>query len=120
MSVRPARSPRGLFVAKFGGGAGRTDMQVSILQALSLMNGDWVTDQTDSAKGATVRAVATAPFLDDAGRVEVLFLGTLSRRPTDAERERFLAHLKGADDRAKAVGDVLWVLVNSQEFLVNH
>jgi hypothetical protein len=116
----PARSPRGLFVAKFGGGAGRTDMQVSILQALSLMNGGWVTDQTDPAKGATVRAVAGAPFLDDAGRVEVLFLGTVGRRPTDTERERYLAHLKNSDDRAKAVGDVLWVLVNGQEFLVNH
>jgi len=115
----PAKSPRGLFIAKFGGGAARTDMQVSILQALSLMNGEWLAKQTDPAAGATVRAVASAPFLDDAGRVEVLFLGTLSRRPTKAEADRYLAHLKDADDKARAVADVLWVLLNSNEFLVN-
>jgi hypothetical protein len=114
----PARSPRGLFLARFGGGAGRTDMQVSVLQALSLMNGDFVTDRTDPVKGATVKAVASAPFLDAPGRLEVLFLATLSRRPTAAEADRYLPRLKGGDDRT--VGDVLWVLLNSQEFLVNH
>jgi hypothetical protein len=115
----PARSPRGLFIAKFGGGAARTDMQVSILQALSLMNGEWLAKQTDPASGQTVKAIASAPFLDDAGRVEALFLGTLSRRPTKAEAERHLAHLRDADDKPRAVADLLWVLVNSHEFLVN-
>ncbi|OWK47102.1 hypothetical protein FRUB_00801 [Fimbriiglobus ruber] len=116
----PARSPRGLFIAKFGGGAGRTDMQVSILQALSLMNGDWLADQTNPTKGAAVKAIASVPFLDDAGRVEVLFLSTLSRRPTKTEADRYLPFLTGADDKARATSDILWVLVNSHEFLVNH
>ena len=57
----PARSPRGVFIAKFGGGAGRTDMQVSILQALALMNGDWTATQTDPATGPTVRGHCVRP-----------------------------------------------------------
>ena len=116
----PARSPRGLFIAKFGGGVGRTDMQVSILQALYLVNGEFLTQETNPATGATIKAVAAAPFLTDAGRIETLFLATLTRRPTAAESARYLQHLSEADDKAKALGDVLWVLLNSQEFLVNH
>ncbi len=116
----PARSPRGVFIAKFGGGAARTDMQVSILQALSLMNGEWLAKQTDPTDGATVKAIASAPFFDDAARVEALFLATLSRRPTKVEAARYLEHFKNADDTHRAVADLLWVLVNSQEFLVNH
>jgi hypothetical protein len=116
----PAQSPRGQFLAKFGGGTGRTDMQVSILQALSLMNGDWITRQTDPVQGEMVRAIANAPFLSDERRIETLFLATLSRPPSLAERDRYLSHLQNADAPRQALSDVLWTLVNSQEFLVNH
>jgi hypothetical protein len=115
----PRKSPRGQFLAKFGGGAGRTDMQVSILQALSLMNGEWVARQTDPRHGNTLKALLGAPFLNDEGRVEALFLATLSRRPTEEERLRYRSNLREADDRGKGLADVLWVLINSEEFLVN-
>jgi hypothetical protein len=116
----PARSPRGQFLAKFGGGAARTDMQVSILQALALMNGDWIAARTDPARGEFLRAVADAPFLSAADRVEVLFLAALSRRPTRAEAGRYHAVVADAADPARGLADVLWVLINSNEFLVNH
>ena len=56
-------------------------------------------------------------------RVEVLFMSTLSRRPHDFERDKFVAYAKrgGADeDRGKALGDILWALLNSAEFAHNH
>jgi hypothetical protein len=115
----PARSPRGQLLARFGGGSARTDMQVSILQALSLMNGDWLARQTDPDKGETLRAVIAAPFLTDERRIETLFLATLSRRPDRAETARYLAHLKKTGDPKKGLADVLWTLLNSHEFLVN-
>jgi hypothetical protein len=115
----PADSPRGQFLAKFGGGSGRTDMQVSILQALSLLNGEWVMQQT-GVDSPTVRAVAEAPFFTAERRIDTLFLATLSRPPTATERDRYLAHLKSTANEKEALSDVLWALLNSQEFLVNH
>ncbi|AMV29729.1 hypothetical protein VT84_35370 [Gemmata sp. SH-PL17] len=117
-----AESPRGQFLAKFAGGGQRTDAQTSILQALALMNGTWLARQTDPEKGETLVAVASAPFLTDADRIEVLFLAIYARRPSAAESEKFLAHLTRDGDagRKAQLADVLWALVNSQEFLLNH
>jgi hypothetical protein len=117
-----ADSPRGQFLAKFAGGAQRTDAQTSILQALTLMNGAWVARQTDPEKGETLVAVASAPFLDDAGKLETLFLAAYARRPTAAEREKFLAYVARDGDagRKAQLADVFWSLLNSQEFLLNH
>jgi hypothetical protein len=112
-------SPRALFVARFGGGNQRTDQQTSILQALALMNGDWVARQTDPSRGEMLRAVTEAPFLDDRRRVETLYLATLSRPPRPEEMRRVLARLDGSD-RRQALADVFWVLLNSNEFLLNH
>jgi hypothetical protein len=75
------------------------------------------------SSGATLSAVALAPFLDTAGRVETLFLSTLSRRPRADEAERMVAyvHKGGATgDRQAALGDIFWALLNSPEFLLNH
>jgi hypothetical protein len=94
-------------------------MQVSILQALSLLNGEWISEQT-GVDSPSVRAVAEAPFFTDERRIETLFLATLSRPPTAVERDRYLAHLKSAANQKQALSDVLWTLLNSQEFLVNH
>ncbi|HEY7315848.1 MAG TPA: DUF1553 domain-containing protein [Gemmataceae bacterium] len=128
LAARPAfgwerDSPRGQFVAKFGGASRRTDQQASILQALALMNGKWLARQTDLAHGETLRAVADAPFLDDKGRLETLYLATLSRTPRPEELRRLGAYLEraaSADERRKALADVFWTLLNSNEFLLNH
>ncbi len=114
-------SPRGEFLATFGGGPARSDSQTSILQALALMNGEWIARQTDPKQGAMLRAVLGAPFLDDAGRLETLFLATLSRPPSREEQRRFLALVeRSAAKRSEAFADILWVLLNSHEFLLNH
>ena len=78
--------------------------------------------QTDPTKGETLVAVANAPFLDDAGRIETLFLATYARKPTAAEKEKFLAYLArdGAAGRGAQLADIFWSLLNSQEFLLNH
>jgi hypothetical protein len=112
-------TPRGLFVARFGGGSQRTDQQTSILQALALMNGDWVARQTDPARGEMLRVVSEAPFLDDRGRIETLYLAALARPPRPEEMRRLLAHLEGGD-RWRALADIFWALLNSNAFLLNH
>lgn len=116
-------SPRGQFAAKFGGGSRRTDQQASILQALALMNGKWLARQTDPAHGEMLRAVTDAPFLDDKGRLETLYLATLSRTPRPEELRRLRTYLErgaSANKRREALAGVFWTLLNSNEFLLNH
>ncbi len=50
-----------------------------------------------------------------------LYLSTLSRRPTPHELDRTLALVhKYADEPRQAYGDILWALLNSSEFTLNH
>ena len=91
-----------------------TDFELSVPQVLTLMNGPELTAIADPA-GSTLLAVPDAPFLDDAVRVETIFLATLARLPRDDERSLFLDHVqsKPAADRQKALGDVVWALLNT-------
>ncbi len=52
--------------------------------------------------------------------VEELYLAGFSRFPTPRELERALAHVQKRNDRQKALEDLLWVILNSKEFLFNH
>jgi hypothetical protein len=51
--------------------------------------------------------------------IEELFLATLSRFPAAAERRAAQQHLRGADRRSAFV-DMLWALINTREFILNH
>jgi hypothetical protein len=53
--------------------------------------------------------------------LEHLYLAALSRRPSAAECARMIAFVKqqGGDPRI-TYGQVLWVLLNSSEFMLNH
>ena len=100
-----------------------TESQTSILQALTLMNGGFITAATDPKTGNILGAVAEAPYLDSAGRVEILYLATLTRRPKPVELARVVAyidrHPEGAD-RTQALADAFWALLNGPEFRINH
>jgi hypothetical protein len=52
--------------------------------------------------------------------LDELFLATLSRFPTAADREHFAAYRQGRRDRQAAWGDCLWALINTREFILNH
>ena len=52
--------------------------------------------------------------------MDELFLATLSRFPDDAERQAALARLGQGGDREAAFADVLWALINTREFILNH
>jgi hypothetical protein len=94
-------SLRGEFQQKFSEtSVARSEAETTILQALSLMNGRLVASATDLAQSETLAAVVAAPFLDRRQKVEMLFLSTLSRRPTPEESGQFAAYLAsgtGAD-----------------------
>src|SRR5205807_3621893 len=126
-----------------GGVATRTDVQMSIPQALVLMNGSFLTGATATAgptlldaalqalkldattgRGPTfLGTVANDKTLDTAGRVGALFLASLSRRPTADESAKLVRYVEGggpAQDSKRALADVFCALHNSAEFIVNH
>ncbi len=52
--------------------------------------------------------------------VEELFLATLSRPPDDDEARAALDHLRRRPDRTSGLADVVWALINTREFVLNH
>lgn len=101
---------------------GATEYQSGIPQALTLMNGANIRQATDLGQSDLLVALE-APFFTNQRRVEVLFLSTISRQPTDEERTKFVAYVEqgGTNKSSKqALGDVLWALLNSAEFVLNH
>jgi hypothetical protein len=116
----PARAE---FQAKFADSAASpTEIETTILQALSLMNGRHVAAATDLEQSEFLAVVAEAPYLDEAGRIEALFLAALSRSPEEAEMNLFFDDKTSADPAARkaALADIFWTLLNSAEFLLNH
>jgi hypothetical protein len=117
------QSPRAVFVSKFAAQEKRTEYHTSIPQALALMNSQLMADVTSLNRSETLAAVTEAPFLDTAGKVEALFLASLSRKPRPEEAERLVKYVNdggAAKNQKKALADVFWALLNSPEFILNH
>jgi hypothetical protein len=122
-SGRNIGQSRRAFIAKFDAPTqSATELQTGIPQALTLMNGSLIAQATDLSQSDLLAAI-DAPFFSDTDRVEVLFLSTLSRMPRPSERERFVKYVGSGganNDRKQALSDVLWALLNSTEFVLNH
>jgi hypothetical protein len=115
---------RQAFLAKFGtGGQSAAEYEAGIPQALTLMNGRLVREATDIA-GSDILVALDAPFFaSEAERVETLFLSTLSRVPSDVERAKFVTYAErraAENQRRRGLSDILWALLNSAEFALNH
>jgi hypothetical protein len=116
------RSARAEFLTKFGSTDRPIDSQSSILQALSLMNGKVIAKATALEHSETLAAIADAPFLSTADRIETLYLATLARKPSSKEIDRAVRFIQeaGKDANGTALADVFWALLNSPEFILNH
>ncbi len=119
---------RGQFLTKYGRQSGKpSDHETSIIQALLLMNGEFVDGATHPSKSELLGALLEAPFLAEKSRIEAIYLATLSRMPTERELEKadsFIGRAAAATDaqqtRTEAIADVFWALINSTEFAFNH
>lgn len=117
-------SARAEFVARFSNNADkRTETSTSILQALALMNGKFIDDHTSLDRSQVLAATLNFPPLDTARKIEILYMMTLSRKPTSGELAKKVEYVnKGGPrgDPGRALGDVFWALLNSGEFMLNH
>ena len=70
------------------------------------------------AKGRA--AILAKSKMTDEELVEDLFFAALTRKPKADEQEAAVKHLATAKTRADAITDLLWALVNTREFILNH
>lgn len=95
------------------------EVQTSILQALLMLNGDFVDQASSPQQSMTLSAIIDAPFFNNEERLETLFLAALARPPRPDEAAVFLKYFEGQGpdhDSKQALGDVYWALLNSSEF----
>ncbi len=112
------RTPASRFLDAFGRG-NRDDVSrtndSAISQALALLNDPIVTMRVRRANNSTVAKVLAATS-DPGAIADQLYLNTLSRRPTAAERQVAIDYLN-AGVLAERAEDLQFVLINSLEFL---
>jgi hypothetical protein len=92
--------------------------QPNIAQALHLLNGDSLNKKIESASGRIellLKAKTSASTM-----LEDLYLATVSRPPRPEELNKALSWFQSAPSPKEGAQDLLWVLLNSREFLFNH
>jgi Protein of unknown function (DUF1549)/Protein of unknown function (DUF1553) len=94
----------------------RDSITSSIPQALAMMNGTRLNLAIRAVDRDTVLGRLLKDVKDNDALVEELYLRTLSREPTDEEREMAVEFVRSVDNRSSAFEDVFWALLNSSEF----
>lgn len=122
--VIDADTPRGRFLELFRDeGDSPLMKETTILQALAMMNSEFVDNATSLNDSQTLRAIVDFPLMSLSEKLDSLFLTVLSRHPDEREKELFQNYILGggpAQDQNEAMTDVFWALLNSSEFLFNH
>ena len=89
----------------------------NIAQAMHLLNGAFLNQKISEKTGRVEKLVADKMPVSKA--VEELYLATWSRRPTVDEQKKAEGWVNSAPNLRDGLQDLLWVLVNSREFLFN-
>lgn len=113
-------NPRAEFLARFTNNDKRTERQTSILQALFLMNGKWLTQAVEHPGGCLDKIAGAGAHVPMSKRIKELYIISLSREPRGEEMEKMLKYVEATGDQRKALSDIFWALLNSAEFILNH
>ena len=93
----------------------------SLLQTVYLRNDAELLALLDRKDGWLKQVAGRKDSADRAAHfVHEAYLRTFSRAPTTSETDVALEHLKAADGVTAGLRDLLWALLNSREFLLNH
>jgi hypothetical protein len=100
----------------------------TLLQALYVRNDQEMIDALDRNDGWLKQLTKEKTELENKdvdGLVRQVYLRVLSRQPTPQELADCRTHLtemaeSNSDDPAEGIRDLLWALLNTQEFITNH
>lgn len=114
------RGSRQIFLARMRSlSPSQTNYDAGIPQALTLLNGGEMTAASNAETSSLLKAIQ-APYFTDEERIETLFLASLSRLPTEPQRQQIAEMISRAEDKKEALAELFWALLNSAEFGLNH
>jgi len=90
---------------------------VSLSQTLNLINGPTVAEAIIHPQGRVAKLIAAKA--DIATIVTDVYMGVISRPPTEAELKQGVDYINGVGKPAEAAQDLMWALINSPAFLFN-
>jgi hypothetical protein len=95
----------------------------TMVQVLHLSNGDTLNEKLHAPGNRLEKLLnLRREGISSAAVIDEIYLASMSRFPTDVERQHLLPLLPspGAKDEREIVEDVFWGLLSSREFLFNH
>ncbi len=93
----------------------------TLVQALYLRNDDETLAMLDRIDGWLKQLEKSKPEdLDITSLVQAAYLRVLSRMPNETETSLCVQHFSEADSTIEGLRDLLWSLLNTQEFITNH
>jgi hypothetical protein len=90
----------------------------SLLQSIFVQN-DPIVRERLTGEGWLAEMAAAREFTADAA-IHAAFLRTLSRPPNSEDLARARRHFSEAATPAEGLRDLVWALVNTKEFILNH
>ena len=93
-------------------------MEPALPQSLFRMTDNAVMAKFTDANGRVAKLTKTKLTADELA--DEMFLAVLGRFPKAEEKADAVKHLADAKTRAEGITDVLWALVNTREFILNH
>lgn len=92
--------------------------ETNLAQSLHLFNSKQVQAKLAEPRGMAASLAADTRPVDQ--RLDELFLTALSRWPTSDQRQALVNYLSVKGSDAARFEDIVWTMLNSQEFLFNH
>lgn len=90
----------------------------TLSQVLLLANSDEMENKIGAGEGRIAKLAKDKKPPE--AIIEELYLASLSRLPTAAEKNKTLGYVEQQANKQQALEDVLWALLNSKEFMFNH
>ena len=91
----------------------------TITQSLMLMNSPLITRATTASPGTALHRVVTSNA-SSSDKVDALYMAALARKPTGSEKNLLGQMRSRSKNEKEFLEDVLWMLVNSGEFVHNY
>ena len=93
------------------------------LAQVATESGQELLSEATDAKKPLIEAASEHELLSDERieeLVKIAYLRTLSRQPTVKELQRSIEHISTLPNPVEGLRDIMWALLNTQEFLTNH